>query len=74
MKCIDDNRIGGLGSARKARQYAGWHMPPRCRKEYPMNLFVTVGRLLDAVVTGIGVVLGLVPDPRFPGGKNPARR
>jgi hypothetical protein len=28
-----------------------------------MNLLTSVVKLLDAVATGIGVVLGLVPDP-----------
>lgn len=39
-----------------------------------MNVLVTVGRLLDAVVTGIGVVLGLVADPRTPNGSHAGRR
>ena len=39
-----------------------------------MRFLVTVGRLLDALVTGVGVVFGLVADPRSPGGKTPARR
>jgi hypothetical protein len=39
-----------------------------------MRFFVTVGRLLNAIATGVGVVLGLVPDPRSPSGKNTAQR
>lgn len=31
-----------------------------------MSFLRTMGRLLDAIATGFGVVLGLVPDPRVP--------
>ena len=39
---------------------------PLCPMETDMAFLRTMGRLLDAIATGFGVVLGLIPDPRFP--------
>jgi hypothetical protein len=39
-----------------------------------MNILVRLGRVADAIITGIGVVVGLVPDPTLPSRKSTARR
>lgn len=44
----------------------GGNVVPLRFTEWEMNLLVKLGRMVDAVATGIGVVLGIVPDPVSP--------
>lgn len=39
-----------------------------------MQFLMSVGRMIEAIVTGVGVVLGLVPDPTLPRTKEVARQ